>query len=254
MEQTENQIPQPPEATSLMTRVTNVFTSPSELYNEVSVTPVQRSSWLTPLILSVLMALLFVVAIYFNTDLRSQIYEKQFEALKAQVEQGKIPQERYEQIVEGMKNSGPGMFIGIGGVSAVVMTLVVFFGASLFLWLASKIILKFSGKYTKVLEVFGLASFVGLFGSVFTLLLMSLFGKMTATPSPSLFFGDAFDTKNKLHVVLSSLNIFTIWQMGLVGIGLSKISNKSISTGLVIAYGLWILWIIISTVSGIGMR
>ena len=34
MEQTENQIPQAPEASSLMTRVTNVFTSPSELYSE----------------------------------------------------------------------------------------------------------------------------------------------------------------------------------------------------------------------------
>ena len=254
MEQTENQIPEAPEASSLMTRVTNVFTSPSELYNEVSVTPVQNSSWLTPMILSIFMALLFVVAIYFNTDLRSQIYEKQSEALKEQVEQGKIPQERYDQIIEGMEKSGPGMFIGIGGVSAIVMTLIVFFGATLILWLAAKVILKFPGKYTKVLEVFGLASFVGLFGSILTLLMMYFFGTMTATPSPSLFLGDGFDTKNKLHVVLASLNIFTIWQMGLVGIGISKLTNKSMGMGLGLAYGIWILWVIISTVSGIGMR
>jgi hypothetical protein len=254
MEQTENQIPQAPEATSLMTRITNVFSSPSELYSEVSDTPVQNSSWLTPMILSIFMALLFVVAIYFNTDLRNQIYEKQSEALREQVAQGKIPQERYNQIVEGMENSGPAIFIGIGGVSAVVMTLVVFFGASLILWLAAKIILKFPGKYTKVLEVFGLASFVGLLGSVITLLLMYLFGSMTATPSPGLILGEGFDAKNKLHVVLASLNIFTIWQMGLVGIGISKITKKSMGAGLGLVYGLWILWVIISTVTGIGMR
>jgi hypothetical protein len=254
MEQTENQIPQAPEASSLMTRVTNVFTSPTELYSEVSVTPVQKSSWLTPMILSILIALLFVVAMYFNTDLRSQIYEKQSEALKAQVEQGKMPQERYDQFVEGMENSGPGIFIGIGGMSAIVMTLVVFFGASIFFWLAAKIIFKFSGKYTKVLEIFGLASFVGLFGSIVTLLMMYVFGSMTAIPSPSIFLGDGFDTKNKMHVVLASLNIFTIWQMGLMGIGISKITNKSLGTGLGFSYGVWILWVIISTVAGIGMR
>lgn len=254
MEQTENQIPQAPEATSLMTRVTNVFTSPSELYNEVSVTPVQNSSWLTPLIFSIFMALLFVVAIYFNNDLRSQIYEKQAEALKVQVEKGKLSQEQYEQYVDGMEQSGFGMFIGIGGISAVVMTLVVFFGATLILWLAAKFILKFPGKFTKVLEVFGLASFVGLFGSIITLLMMYTIGSMTATPSPAVMLSDSFDATNKLHVILASLNIFTIWQMGLVGIGISKLTNKSTVTGVSVIYGLWILWIAISTLLGIGMR
>jgi hypothetical protein len=258
MEQPENNIAVPVEAnvetTSLMTRITNVFASPSELYNEVSVAPVQNSSWITPLIFSIFMALLFVVAIYFNNDLRSQIYERQAEALKAQVEQGKISQERYEQYVEGMEQSGFGMFVGIGGVSAIVMTLIVFFGATLILWLAAKIILKFPGKYTKVLEVFSLASFIGLFGSIITLLMMYVFGSMTATPSPGIFLSDNFDIKNKVHIILANLNIFTIWQIGIVGLGLSKISNKSTGLGLGVTFGLWIVWVLISTFLGFGMR
>jgi hypothetical protein len=254
MEQTDNQVLETQQTTSLMTRITNVFASPSELYTEVSANPVQTSSWVFPLILSLIISLFFVTAIYYNDALRSQIYEMQEEKMQEIVEQGKMTQQQYDSWVDGMENSGPGMFIAFGGISEVVKALIVFFGASLILWLFMKIALKFGGGYKKVLEVWGLASFIGIFGSVITMLLMYLFNSMTATPSPTLFLGEGFDAKNSLHVILASLNIFTIWQMGIVGLGLSKISNKSIGLGLGVAYGLWIIWVLLSTFLGFGMR
>lgn len=254
MEQTDNQVLEAPQTTSLMTRITNVFASPSELYTEVAANPVKASSWVLPLLLSIIITLFFITALYYNDALRSQIYEMQAEKMQELVEQGKMTQEQYDNAVDGMEKSGPGMFIAFGGISAVVMALIVFFGASLILWLFIKIALKFGGSYKKVLEVWGLASFIGIFGSVITMLLMYLLNSMTATPSPTLFLGEGFDAKNKIHVILASLNIFTIWQMGIVGLGLSKISNKSVGLGLGVSYGLWVIWILISTFLGFGMR
>lgn len=254
MEQTNTQVLEAPQTTSLMTRVTNVFASPSELYTEVAANAVKASSWVFPLLLSIIITLFFITALYYNDALRSQIYEMQAEKMQELVEQGKMTQEQHDNAVDGMEKSGPGMFLAFGGISAVVMALIVFFGASLILWLVIKMALKFGGSYKKVLEVWGLASFIAIFGSVITILLMYLFNSMTATPSPTLFLGEGFDTKNKLHVILASLNIFTIWQMGIVGIGISKLTNKSIVTSMSVIYGLWILWIAISTLLGIGMR
>lgn len=54
MEQIEQTEQPATQTSSLMDRITNVFTSPSELFDEVAVSQVQTSSWLVPLILSIL--------------------------------------------------------------------------------------------------------------------------------------------------------------------------------------------------------
>jgi hypothetical protein len=254
MEQTENQIPQVPEATSLMTRITNVFTSPSELYTEVAANPVKTSSWLVPLLISIIIALISIVAIYSNDTLRNQIYEMQSKRMEQMVQEGRMTQEQSNAAVEGMQNTGFGMFLLFGGVSVLFMIVISFFVAALFLWLTSKIGLKFSGKYAKILEIYGLASFIGILGGIITILLMFVLDSMYAAPSPTIFMLNSFDTTNKAHIILAQLNIFTIWQTGIIGLGISKVTNKSIGTGLGVAFGLWILWVIISTLTGIGIR
>ncbi len=248
------QIEQTPQTTSLMDRITNVFASPSELFTEVAANKVQTSSWLVPLILSILMGLFIVVALYFNESLRSQIFDKQAEKMQELVVQGKMTQEQYDQYVNGMRQSGPVMFVAIGGGSAVIMTAIIFFAATLIFWLVAKIGLKFSGSYTKMLEVFGLTSMIGFLGSIVTVIMMYVFDSMTATPSGAILIFQDFDVNNKLHLMLAQLNVFTIWQMGILGIGISKISNKSLGAGLGVAYGLWILWILASVMFGLGMR
>lgn len=242
------------QTTSLMDRITNVFASPSELFDEVATNKVKTSSWLVPMILSILMGLFIVVALYFNDSLRSQIYDKQAEKMHELVEQGKMTQEQADQYVDGMRNSGPVMFVAIGGGSAVIMTVIIFFAATLIFWLVAKIGLKFSGSYTKMLEVFGLTSMIGFLGSIVTVIMMYVFDSMVATPSGAILIFQDFDVNNKLHLLLAQLNVFTIWQMGILGIGISKISNKSLGAGLGVAYGLWILWVLASVMFGLGMR
>ena len=62
-----------------------------------------------------------------------------------------------------------------------------------------------------------------------------------------------YDTANHFHKLLSTLNIFSIWQAAVIGLGIAKLSDKSVGTGLGISFALWAVWIVIQVFSGLGM-
>jgi hypothetical protein len=245
---------EPATVSSFMTRATNVFMSPGELYTEVAQAPPQTTSWLLPFILSIVMALVITISLFNNPTLRQQIYDMQEKGMKKAVAEGKMTQEQADRASEAMESSGPVMFIAIGGTSAVFIVAAIYFGVALLLWLAGKFIMQMPGGYKKMLEVFGLASLVGVLGSIITLLLMNLMNSFYASPSAAVAVLDSFDVTNKSHRLLSSLNIFTLWETAIVGIGMSKVSNKSLGTGMGITFGLWAVWTVLSVLFGWGMR
>src|SRR5438105_2470274 len=161
-----------PQAASFMTRAANVFTAPGELFTEVGTSPPQTSSWLVPFLISITLALIFTFAIYNNPSLRQQIYDAQGKAFQKAVDEGKMTQDRADQMREGMENSGPAMFMLIGGGSAIFGISVMFFAAPLLLWLIVKFGLKSLAGYGKVLEIFGLSGLVSILGSIITLIMM----------------------------------------------------------------------------------
>src|SRR5258707_1878665 len=153
-----------PQAASFMTRAANVFTAPGELYAEVASAPPQTSSWLAPFLISIALALVFTFAIYNNPSLRQEIYDMQGKAFQKSVDEGKMTQERADQMREGMENSGPMMFMLIGGGTAIFGISFVFFGAPLILWMIAKFGFKSPAGYSKVLEIFGLSGLIGVLG------------------------------------------------------------------------------------------
>lgn len=233
-----------PVVSSFMTRATNVFMSPSELFSEVAATPVQSSSWVIPFIVSLLLAIVSTYAVYNNATLRQQIYAMQEKGMHKAVADGKMTQEQMDRASEQMENSGPVMFMIFGAGFQFVATCAMLFLGSLLFWIGAKVVMKFSGSYGKVLEVVGLASCIAILGTIITIMLMNLMNSMTATPGGGLLLGESFDPLNKGHKLLAALNLFTLWEMGLIGLGLAKISGKLIGQGLMIAFGLWALWTI----------
>jgi len=152
--------PESTDASSLLSRATDVFAAPGDLFEEVAVAPVQQSSWIVPYVLSLVMAIVITFSIYNNASLRQQAYDRQEQAMKQAVAQGKMTQEQYDQMTERMESTGPVMFMVFGGGVVIVIITCVFFGATLIVWLVSKFALKFTGSYGKMLEVFGLASII----------------------------------------------------------------------------------------------
>lgn len=240
--------------TSLLTRLTNVFTSPSELYEEVAVTPVQKSSWVVPWILALLMGVIIVVTLYSDVTLREQMLEIQSRGMQKAVEEGKMSQEQFEQIREQMSEAGAGVFIGIGAVSSAVIISLMLFGATFALWLVAKFGFKAVLDYSKMLEVYGLATIVGVLGSIVSLLLMLAFHSMYASSGLGIAVIDSFDPENQMHQILAAINLFSIWQTAVVGIGLAKTGGKPLGTGLTVAFGLWIIWVLAAVTLGLGLR
>ena len=240
-----------PTVSSFMTRAANVFASPVELYTEISATPVQKSSWLIPYLLSVIVGAVFVFSMYSNPELRNKMAEPGRQAIQEQVAAGTMTQEQADR-AEQFMNSPFFLFTGMGG--AAVMATVTTFAIPLLLWLIVKLVLKTPADYKKMLETYGISAMISILGTIVTILLMHAMNSMRAIPSPSILIMDSYDYHNLAHRFLSSLNIFTAWQVVVLGMGVSKISNRTAGVGISITMAVWVLLLIVATLIGWGVR
>jgi hypothetical protein len=246
----EDQQPLPP-APSLGTTFMDVFTSPSEVFQNLRGTASSPMLWVVPFIVTLLIVALSVVTIFTNETLKADIKEVQSKAIQKQVDEKKLTQEQADQAETQMESMG-GMMIVFGVIGGALVACLFFFGGALFLWLANKTILHSTAGYGKHLEMYGIASWIGVAGGIITILMMVGLGSVHANPSGSLLVMSNFDTTNHLHKLLSALNIFSIWQTAVIGFGIAKLSEKPNNTGLGIAFALWAVWVAIQVFIGFG--
>ncbi len=139
------------------------------------------------------------------------------------------------------------MFIIVGSALQIFPICATFFVGSLCIWLIAKLGLKSQAGYSKFLEIIGLSEWIAVVGTIVAIILMNLMNSIIATPSGGLLLGDSFDMMNKGHKLLAALNVFTMWQVGVSGIGVAKVTGKSAGTGLLVSYGLWVFWVLLTT-------
>ena len=244
----ENQTIQPvPEISSFITRAANVFSAPGELYAEVSQSPVRTSSWLAPYICSIILSVLVFIALAGNQTLRQQLLEPGRQELQKQVDEGKMTQDQREQASAIMEGK---IFLVIGTAGAAFFVTAFFFAAPLVLWGIMKFGFKLPRNYKKLLEMYGLASLIGILGTIVTLLLMYQFESIHARPGGSLLVLASYDIHNVGHNLLGSLNVFTLWEVAVTGIGLAKLSGKSTGVAMATVFGIWLVWTIIASFLG----
>lgn len=249
----EEQAPSTP-TISLGDIIMNVFASPAEAFEGIRTSPTRASVWVIPLILVLLLSSVSIWMVFSNDTLRAQALQAQKEKIQEQARTGQMPQERADQALESMERGG-GVMAAIGiAFSAITITLI-FFVTALIFWLVGKFGLKATGGYGKYLELWGASQWIALLGGIVTLLLILVKNTVYASPSAAIAVLENFDRLNTTHRLLSSLNIFTIWQVIVLGVGLGKFSGKSIGTGIGVAVGLWVVWTLISVfaLGGLGM-
>jgi hypothetical protein len=253
MNDTQPAAPSASAPSSFFTRLTNIYTSPSQLFTEVAAASPQTTSWLIPYIISLLLAVLVTFTLFNNPSMRQQVIDTRERAMKQMVADGKMTQDVYDKQSSGMENAGAGLFVGFGALFATIAISAFVFLGSLLLWLATRISLHYSGPYMKILEIFGLSMLIGVLGTIVAIITMNLMNSMFATPSGAMFVLDSFDPTNKGHKLLSSLNVFTLWQVVVLGIGIAKASGKPSGPGIGLVAALWALWVGLSTAIGLGM-
>jgi hypothetical protein len=252
MEENIQSQPAPVEVTSFATRAVNALTAPGELYAEVAAAPVQNSSWLIPFLVMVALVGLMMFSFTNNAVLYDQMREPQRAEMAKQVAEGKMTQEQADTAMGFINNKG--IFIAFGIAGGVLFTTIIVFGAPLVYWAASKGVLKFAGNYKKILEVYGLSMVVGIVGTLVSLIMMNMMESMYAQPSGAFFLRDSYEQGNFVHNLAASMNVFSIWQVAVTGIGLSAVSGKSRGMGLGLAFGLWLVYVLIASYLGWGAR
>jgi len=233
------------EPMSFTDKLVNIFASPGELYENVRLTPVTHGNWLIPTLILVVVGALLGYAVMTNPSLSDQFKrmasQEMEKAFEKQVQQGKMTAEQVEQAREQAAQFGSiGVIMTrIGG--AVVGPFITLFLVSLVYWLLGKGVMKAVVPYWKVAEVVGLAFFITVLDTVVTTILMFGLDQIFAVPSLSLLIPD-FSIENKFHLLAASMNIFTFWNLGVIGIGLSRIFQRDFPKVLVLVVALWLLW------------
>jgi hypothetical protein len=222
----------------------NVFSSPGDAFVGLRESESRATLWLIPLILILALASVSTYVVFSNETLKGQVIESRDRAVQKQVDAGKMTQEQADRQKEAMQNMG-GMFVAIGIVTNVIFITVALFAAALFLWLSSKIVLKSSAGYGKHLEVYGISSWIGLLGGIVTLLLIVGLNSLYASPGAGLLVYASFDPLSTTHKILAAINVFSVWQAVVIGIGLSKLADKPFTLGIGVALTLWVLWVIV---------
>jgi hypothetical protein len=248
----ENQESSATPAPGIGTRILNVFAGPSEAFEGIPTLENKTGLWLIPFLVSCVLAVVSLFIIGNDDVLKGQIVDMQSKALQERVDSGQISQEQADQQIEVIERGGA-IFIVFGSITQVFMLALFFFGGAFILWLVGKLALKSAASYGSYLATYGLASWIGILGGIVTVLMMSSLGSLYASLGGALAVYSDFDTTSTTHKLLARLEVFAIWQMAIVGLGLAKITGKAAGMAIGIAFGLWVLWVAAGLAIGLAM-
>jgi len=230
----------------------NVFAVPGEVFAEVKAAPSSVANWVVPAVLFAIVGTISAMVIFSQPNIIQQIREQQAKVMDQQVKAGKMSQTDADKALEIMeKFTGPTMMKLIGAVGSVVVSFgrVAWWG--LVLWLMSRWLLKAEIGFVKGLEIAGLATMISVLGSIVSVLLIVNIGKLGATPSLALAVSD-FDATRKSHLFLGAANVFSFWYVGVVAVGLGKLSGVPFLRAAWVVCCFWLLQESLLILAGMG--
>lgn len=234
--------PPQPVPSTLVSRLTNIFVTPGEVFAEVKTRPVCHQNWVVPALIF-LLASWCAVGLMFSqpaikqqmADLQEQSLQKQFHK---QVDAGKMTQAQVDQI-----KASAGKFAGIGQVVGFVVSPVLLAGITPFwggfvIWAGAAWFFRRPMGYLKAVEIAGLAMMIEALGALVKGLLCAGLGSMLAAPGPILLVKH-YDPASFFHAALLMLDVFLLWALAVRAIGLAKLSEGSRVKALVWIMGVW---------------
>jgi hypothetical protein len=243
-------IPDPgskPAQTSIWSRLMNVFAAPGEVFEEVKNSAPTAANWLLPTLILALVGAISAFIIFSQPAIVQQIHEQQQKAFDQQISSGKMTQAQADQVM-AMTEKFSKYF---GAVGAVFGSFIRLFWWAFILWLLSLLFLKTKIPFLKVTEVVGLATMISVLGAIVTIVMTVFFGKLGATPSLALAVGD-FDARNKIHLLLGAVNIFSFWQIGVFACGLARLAGTPFTKTLLVIALYWIAVTLLLNFIGFG--
>ncbi|RPI17935.1 MAG: YIP1 family protein [Ignavibacteriae bacterium] len=236
--------------------MTGVITEPGDTFEEVKASS-KRNYWLLPTIILLVLSLFASYMVTHDEELYSEIRTKQVNAakerLEAAVKDGKMSREQMNEQMEGMEkmmNPKSPLFIIFAGVGAIFSIIAFLFLRSLIFWGVLK---GFKGTATYMLTVcvLGLASIIEALQTIINTVLAIITGNIRANVGLGMIVTPEM-AENSLFKILSHLDLFTMWYLIVLGIGLAKVSDLKSSKTMPVVFGLWLVWIALTSFLNLG--
>ncbi|MBU6401827.1 MAG: YckD family protein, partial [Verrucomicrobia bacterium] len=146
--------PAPPvTATSLASRLTNVFVVPGEVFDEVKAGPAQTTNWLVPVLFSCLAAVVFSLVVFSQDRILYAIREAQQKQIQKMVDSGKLPKDKADAAVSAIERFVTPTLLKISGAAGgIAASFGQLFLAALVVWLIGAKVFKAQFGYMQAVE------------------------------------------------------------------------------------------------------
>ena len=239
---------QPPEEKMSFTdRAAGIFYEPSEVFESIKKSGVKFVDWFVPLALLIIVGCVASYVQLHSPDLRAQIIQQRETAIEKRVAEGKISSDQADQerqMLEKTVGTGSTFAIVSSMVSIIVFFFIAFFVVSLVWLLVGKFALKSDFDYTRAMAVTGLADWIAAVGLIFAIVIAVLTSRIDGGLQLGMLV--PMDPQNTAYVIMSKIDLFTLWSLAVVSIGLGVFSGKKGLRPLIWVLGIWIIWVIVS--------
>lgn len=209
-------------------KVFNIFFEPKKVFESLKIKP----AWLIPFIIVAVIGIGFFYYTY------PYIMQQQVERIK---DNDKIPEEQKQRIIETMteRDRPPAWQLGI----APIGTFVVFVLVAAVLFFVFNVLLGGDSVFRKVLAVYAYSSLIAIPEMVVKFPLIMMKKDLNVQTSLALILSaDSKDTF--LYSALSSFDVFTLWQVILVSIGMGVMYRYSTKKAFTPIFVLWIIYVL----------
>ena len=209
-------------------KIMNTFFEPRKVFESLKIKP----TWLVPFIIAALLGIGFFYYTY------PFIMAQQVEKIQ---ENERIPEEQKERIIERMteRDHPPIWQLSFAPIGTLLSFVVV--AAALFF--VFNVLLGGDSNYRRVLSVYSYSSLIAIPAMIVKFPLIMMKENLNVQTSLALLLSP--NTKDSfLYRVFSSFDIFTIWQVILVSMGLGVIYKYATKKAFTAVFILWIIWIL----------
>jgi hypothetical protein len=233
MESSETPAPMP-----LGARLVNVFAAPGEVFSSVARAPFMASNWLVPAIIVGLIGLIVNLVIFTNPALVQQIQDIQEKEFQKAVDRGRMTEEQVEHAREAMLGIGMTIARVASAVGGVIYGFLAPLWWGLLAWLTGRWILRGTLPYMRAVEVAGLSSLIAALGMLVGMFMAVGTGQLMSGPHFGLLV-KGFDMSNRGHLALAAVNVFSLWQLAVIALGISRLIGRAFGQVLLVLGLIW---------------
>ena len=211
-----------------------IYSAPTKVFTKLS----EKPKWLIPLIIVVIVSLLLTLVAVSKIN-----WDEQKAKITEMMQSRNVPQERIDQQLRSMTPT-------TGLLRSLIAVLIITpLGILIFTLLLNVLIplLGSPGSFKKTFSVTTNSALVRIPGAIVKAILIFIKGSPEVYTSLVLLF-PKMQHKGFLFNILARIDFFTIWELILVGLGLKVLFNISGKKTYYIVFGLWLLYIIVSSI------